>query len=292
MSIKFSKVILYTIIMLFTIFCIVPFVLVLSSSFTAENYLMKYGYNLIPRKFDITAYKLLLMDATRIVNGYKITILVTLSGTFGSLIINALIAYPMSLKRLKYRKAINIYTLITILFNGGMVPWYIVCVNFLHLQDKIIALIIPYLCQAWNVFLLRSYFQSLPEELSESAKIDGAGEYRIFFQIILPLSKPVLATVGLFIALMYWNDWWLGIMLLNKTEMQPLQLLLRSITSNIQSLQETPEALQMLNLTGGVLPSESIKMATCMVTVGPIILIYPFVQRYFIKGLMIGAIKG
>jgi ABC-type sugar transport system, permease component len=278
--------------MLFTIFCIVPFVLVLSSSFTAENYLMKYGYNLIPRKFDITAYKLLLMDATRIVNGYKITILVTLSGTFGSLIINALIAYPMSLKRLKYRKAINIYTLITILFNGGMVPWYIVCVNFLHLQDKIIALIIPYLCQAWNVFLLRSYFQSLPEELSESAKIDGAGEYRIFFQIILPLSKPVLATVGLFIALMYWNDWWLGIMLLNKTEMQPLQLLLRSITSNIQSLQETPEALQMLNLTGGVLPSESIKMATCMVTVGPIILIYPFVQRYFIKGLMIGAIKG
>lgn len=292
MSAKLGKVFSNAIILGFTAFCIIPFIIVLSSSFTAESALMKYGYNIIPRVFDVTAYKLLLMDTSKVLQGYKITIIVTLLGTFGSLTINALLAYPLSLKRVKYRQAINIFTVITILFNGGMVPWYIVCVNFLHLRDSIIALIIPYLCQAWNVFLIRSFFQSLPEELTESAKIDGAGEYRIFFQIILPLSKPVLATVGLFIALMYWNDWWLGIMLINKTEMQPLQLLLRTLTSNIQELQNSPEAARMLEMTGGVLPGESIKMATCMITVGPIILLYPFVQRYFIKGLMIGAVKG
>jgi putative aldouronate transport system permease protein len=173
-----------------------------------------------------------------------------------------------------------------------MVPWYIVCVRYLHLQDNILALIIPYLCQAWNVFLLRSFFQTIPEEMSESAKIDGAGEYTIFFKIIMPLSKPALATVGLFIALMFWNDWWLGLMLLNKAELQPLQLLLRTIQSNVQFLASSPEASQMMQMNGGRLPSEGIKMAMCIITIGPIFLIYPFVQRFFIKGIMIGAVKG
>lgn len=289
---KITKWIMYFIVLAFTIFCILPFVLVLSGSFTAEDSIIKYGYNLIPRVFDISAYRVLLMDASRIINGYKISTIVTIFGTFFSLFINALLAYPISLKRLKFRKALNIFTLITILINGGMVPWYIVCVRYLHLQDNIFALIVPYLCQGWNVFLLRSYFQSIPEEMTESAKIDGAGEYTILFRIILPLSKPVLATVGLFIALMYWNDWWLGIMLLNRTELQPLQLILRSIQSNIQFLAASPQAAQIIQLTGGVLPAEGIKMAICVLTIGPIILIYPFVQRYFIKGIMIGAIKG
>lgn len=280
------------IVTLFTLFCAFPFVLILSSSFTREEDILQYGYNLIPRTFDIHAYRVLFLDASRILDGYKISIIVTVVGTVLSLLITAMLAYPISQRRLRYRKALNLYTLITILISGGIVPWYIVCVRYLHLQDSVWALIIPYLCQAWNVFLLRSYFQTIPEEISESAKIDGAGEYTIFFRMILPLSTPSLATVGLFIALLYWNDWWLGLMLLNKVELQPLQLLLRTIQSNVQFLATSERGAEIIRNTGGRLPAEGIKMAVSILTIGPIIFVYPFVQRFFIKGLTIGAVKG
>lgn len=296
MELRFSDRIylglMYMIVILFAVFCAVPFLLVLSSSFTSEESILQYGYNLIPRVFDVSAYQVLLLDAGRIINGYKVSIIVTVVGTFASLIITAMLAYPLSLKRFKFRKALNFYTLITILINGGMVPWYIVCVKYLHLQDNLWALIVPYLCQAWNVFLLRSFFQTIPEEISESAKIDGAGEFRIFFSMIIPLAKPALATVGLFISLMYWNDWWLGLTLLNKAELQPLQLLLRTIQSNVQFISTSAQGAEIIRATGGRLPSEGIKMATCILTIGPIVFLYPFIQRYFIKGLTIGAVKG
>jgi putative aldouronate transport system permease protein len=289
---KISKATMYVVALAFAVFCTLPFLLVLSSSLTSEDSIMQYGYTLFPWEFDLSAYKVLLIDASKIINGYKVSIIVTVCGTFLSLLITALLAYPIALNRLKFRKQLNVFTLITILISGGIVPWYIVCVRYLGLQDNLMAMIIPYLCQAWNVFLLRNYFQALPEELSESAKIDGAGEYRIFFQIIAPLSKPALATVGLFIALMYWNDWWLGLMLLNQVELQPLQLLLRTIQSNVEFLATSEQGAEIVRMTGGRLPAEGLKMATCIVTIGPIIFIYPFVQRYFIKGLLIGAIKG
>ena len=179
------------------------------------------------------------------------------------MLITSLLAYPIALKRVKYRTQLNVFTLITILISGGIVPWYIVCIKYLHLQDNLFALIVPYLCQAWNVFLLRSYFQNIPEELSESAKIDGAGEYRIFFQMIVPLSKPALATVGLFIALAYWNDWWLGLMLLNKVELQPLQLLLRTIQSNVEFLATSEQGAEIVRMTGGRLPGEGSENGHC-----------------------------
>ncbi|MGG1555362.1 carbohydrate ABC transporter permease [Paenibacillus ferrarius] len=287
-----SKTSMYFVVLLFTIFCAFPFLLILSSSLTSEDAIQQFGYNLIPREFDTTAYKVLFMDSARIINGYKITIMVTVVGTFLSLLITSMLAYPISLKRLKFRKSLNIFTLITILISGGIVPWYIVCVRYLHLQDSIWALIVPYLCQAWNVFLLRSYFQTLPDEISESAKMDGAGEYSIFYRIIVPLSTPALATVGLFIALLYWNDWWLGLTLLNKTELQPLQLLLRTIQSNVQFLATSEQGAEIIRNTGGRLPSEGIKMAVSILTIGPVVFVYPFVQRFFIKGLTIGAVKG
>lgn len=283
---------MYMIVILFAIFCAVPFLLVLSSSFTNEESILQYGYNLFPREFDVSAYQVLFLDAGRLINGYKVSIIVTAVGTFASLIITAMLAYPLSLKRFKFRKVLNVYTLITILISGGMVPWYIVCVKYLHLQDNLWALIVPYLCQAWNVFLLRSFFQTIPEEISESAKIDGAGEFRIFFSMIIPLAKPALATVGLFISLLYWNDWWLGLTLLNKVELQPLQLLLRTIQSNVQFISTSAQGAEIIRATGGRLPSEGIKMATCVLTIGPIVFLYPFIQRYFIKGLTIGAVKG
>ena len=271
--------------------CIVPFWLVFISSLTPEEVIMSEGYSLFPRKVDFTAYRILLEDMGRILNGYKISIFVTVVGTVLSVIVFTLAAYPISQERVRYHRFLNFFVLFTMLFNGGMVPWFIVCRNMLHLKDSVWALILPYLANAWYIFLTRNYYRSIPGEMIESAKIDGASEYRIFFQIILPLAKPVIATISLFISLNYWNDWWLGIMLIDNTDMQPLQLLLRTITSNIQFLSSSANVNVIAQATGSI-PSEGIKMATCIATIGPIILVYPFVQKYFVKGIMVGAVKG
>ena len=273
------------------IISVVPFWLVLVSSVTPEADIISGGYSLIPRTLDFTAYKILLADAGRILNGYKISLFVTLFGTLLSVMVVSLAAYPLSQERVKYNRILNFFVLFTMLFNGGMVPWFIVCRNMLHLKDTVWALILPYLANAWYIFLTRNYYRGIPSELVEAAKIDGASEYRIFFQIMLPLAKPVLATISLFISLNYWNDWWLGIMLIDKTELQPLQLLLRTITSNIQFLSSSGNVNAVAQAAGSI-PSEGIKMATCIATIGPIILVYPFVQKYFVKGIMVGAVKG
>jgi putative aldouronate transport system permease protein len=265
--------------------------MIITGSISNEQDIAKYGYTLFPRHIDLISYRVLLLDFKSIANSYMISMIVTVAGTIASLLINTLMAYAISRKSLRYRKVISIYTLITILFNGGMVPWYIVCVNYLHLKDTLIALIVPYLANAWYIFLLRNYIQTIPDAMHESAKIDGAGEYTIFFKIILPLMTPALATVGLFTALGYWNDWWLGLMLVDKTELQPLQLLLRTIVSNIMFLKASTNAAAMQALIV-TLPSEGIKMAICVITIGPIIFLYPFLQKYFVKGIMIGAVKG
>lgn len=286
-----GKVLINIFLVLVTLFCLFPFLLVVSGSLTNETVIIREGYSLIPKQVDFTAYKLLFVDINPILRGYGVSICVTVVGTLASLLINALVAYPLSLSSLKYRKFLSVYILITILFNGGMVTWYIVCVTYLQLKDNLFALIIPYLANAWYIFLLKNYFQNIPGEMHESALIDGAGEFKIFYKIIIPLSKPVLATVALFVALMYWNDWWLGIMLINNQKLQPLQLLLRTIVSNVQFLQSSPNAAQMRQIIKA-LPTESVKMAVCILTIGPILFLYPFIQRYFVKGIMVGAIKG
>lgn len=277
--------------LLFAIICVLPFWLVLSGSLTGEAEIMAYGYGLFPKKVDFTAYKILLNDAGRILNGYKISLIVTVLGTALSVFVVALAAWPISQERVKYHSFLNFFVLFTMLFSGGMVPWFIVCRNMLHLTDSIWALILPYLANAWYIFLVRNYYKGIPSELVEAAKIDGAGEYRIFFRIIFPLAKPVIATISLFACLNYWNDWWLGIMLIDDVNMQPLQLLLRTITSNIQFLSSAGNVNAVAQAAGSI-PSEGIKMATCIVTIGPIILVYPFVQKYFVKGIMVGAVKG
>ena len=268
-----------------------PFWLVLSGSLTSEAEIMSSGYGLFPKKVDFTAYKILMNNMERILNGYKISLIVTVVGTTLSVLVVSLAAWPISQKRVKYHNVLNFFVLFTMLFSGGMVPWFIVCRNMLHLTDTIWALILPYVANAWYIFLVRNYYKGIPDELVEAAKIDGAGEYRIFYQIIFPLSKPVLATIALFACLAYWNDWWLGIMLVDKVEMQPLQLLLRTITSNIQFLSSAGNVNAIAQASGAI-PSEAIKMATCIITIGPIILVYPFVQKYFVKGIMVGAVKG
>lgn len=275
----------------FAILCVLPFLLVLSGSLTSEAEIMASGYSLLPKKIDLTAYQILLSDSGRILQGYKISFFVTIVGTVLSVFVISLAAYPISQERVKYHKALNFFVLFTMLFSGGMVPWFIVCRNMLHLNDSIWALVLPYLANAWYIFLVRNYYKGIPIELIEAAKIDGASEYRTFFQIIFPLSKPVIATISLFISLNYWNDWWLGIMLIDNTDLQPLQLLLRTITSNVQFLSSSSN-VNAIAQAAGYIPSEGIKMATCIATIGPIILVYPFVQKYFVKGIMVGAVKG
>ena len=279
------------ILLIFAMLCVLPFWLVLSGSLTSEAEIMSSGFGLFPKKIDFTAYKILMTNMSRILNGYKISLIVTVVGTTLTVVVVSLAAWPISQNRVKYHNALNFFVLFTMLFSGGMVPWFIVCRNMLHLTDTIWALILPYVANAWYIFLVRNYYRGIPDELVEAAKIDGAGEYRIFGQIIFPLSKPVLATIALFACLAYWNDWWLGIMLVDKVEMQPLQLLLRTITSNIQFL-STAGNVNAVAVASSSIPSEAIKMATCIITIGPIILVYPFVQKYFAKGVMVGAVKG
>lgn len=286
-----APIIVYVIVLIISALCLLPFVMVISGSLSTEKDIMEHGYSIIPKHFTLAAYKILFMKSDLLLQAYKITFLVTILGTFFSLMINTMIAYAISRRTLKYRSYISMFCLITILFSGGMVPWYIVCVNYFHLKDTMFALIFPYLANGWYIFLLRNFVGSIPEELHESAKIDGASEVRTFGQIILPLAKPALATIGLFIALGYWNDWWLALMLVDKENLRPIQFLLRVIVSNIQFLQSQLGISEVRKITD-MTPTEGLKMATCIITIGPIIFLYPFLQRYFIKGIMVGAVKG
>ena len=276
---------------LFALVCLYPFLLVISGSFTTKEDAILYGFRLIPRHITTAAYESLLINGTAILNGYKVTVFVTVVGTALSLFINSLMGFVLSRRQMKFRRFINFYVLFTMLFNAGMVPWYIICVNILKIKDTIFALILPSLASPWYIFLIRNYFSSVPEELYESARLDGAGDFRVYRSIYMHIATPVLATVLLFTALGYWNDWWLGLMLVDRSDLQPLQMLLRNIVSNIQYLQtmeSNPQIQQML----ASIPGDGVKMALVILTTGPILLLYPFVQRYFVKGIMVGAVKG
>ena len=250
------------------------------------------GFKVFPKEVTFASYKLLLGNGNLILNGYKITLFVTVVGTFCSIIVNGMMGYVLSRKRVAGRKFMNLYVLLTLLFNGGMVPWYLICTRYLHLKNNIFALILPSVVSAWYIFLIRNYFSGIPEEIYEAAKIDGAGEFMIFRKIYLKLATPVIATVVLFAALGYWNDWWLGLMLMDRSDMQPLQMLLRTMMSNIQFLQTMSEQSSEAQAMLASVPGDGVKMAMVVVTTGPIILLYPFIQKYFMKGIMVGAVKG
>jgi putative aldouronate transport system permease protein len=291
-KITLGKLLVTLFIVGFSLICLYPFLMVIGGSLTTDTEAATYGFSIIPRDPTLAAYKVLLSNQRMILNGYKITLLVTIMGTGLSVLINSMMGFVLSRRNLRFKGFINLYVLLTMLFNGGLVPWYIVCTRYLHLKNNIWALIIPSLVSAWYIFLVRNYFNSIPDEMWESAKLDGAGEFKIFRKIYLPLAKPVIATITLFAALGFWNDWWLGLMLIENSDLQPLQMLLRTIIANIQFLQtmgnKSAEAQALL----ASIPSDGVKMAMVIITTGPIILLYPFLQRYFIKGIMVGAVKG
>lgn len=286
-----SQTIIVIAVSLFSLSCLFPFIMVISGSLSTEKDIVNFGYSLWPKHITFDSYRILLLGSNRILDAYVVSIIVTVVGTILSLFVTSMGAYVMARRSFKYRNILSIYVIITMLFNGGLVPWYIICVNYLHLKDSLWALILPPLANAFNMFLIRNFMLSIPEDLHESAKIDGAGELRIYSRLIMPLALPVLATVGLFVALGYWNDWFLGLMFVDKQELQPLQLLLRTLISNVEFLKSSSNAAAMQRISAQI-PSESIKMALTVITIGPIIFLYPFLQRYFVKGLMVGAVKG
>ncbi len=276
----------------FSAVCLYPFLMVIGGSMTSNAEAAAHGFSIIPRDPTFAAYKVLFSNKVMILNGYKITLIVTVCGTILSVFVNSMMGFVLSRRNLRFKAFINLYVLLTMLFSGGLVPWYIVCTRYLMLKNNIFALIVPSIVNAWYIFLVRNYFNSVPDEMWESAKLDGASEFVIFRKIYLALAKPVIATITLFAALGYWNDWWLGLMLIDDSKLQPLQMLLRTIVANIQFLQtmgnKSAEAQALL----ASIPSDGVKMAMVIITTGPIILLYPFLQRYFIKGIMVGAVKG
>ena len=269
---------------------ILPLMYIVSVSLTQEADLLEYGYQLIPKHFSGYAYSYIFNSPQLILNAYGVTIFVTVAGMLVSCLITAMLAYTLSRKDYRYRRISAFMVYFTMLFNGGIVPWYMLISQYLNLKDNILVLIIPYLTNAWFVLLMKGFMQSLPVEIFESAKVDGAKEYKIFFRIVLPLSKPGLATVGLFIALMYWNDWWLALLFIDNNKLVPLQLMLNRIMSNITFLTSGMATNISIDMTK--FPNESARMAMCAMAAGPMLFVFPFFQKYFVKGLTIGSVKG
>lgn len=283
------KAIGYPLICLFALVCIIPFFLIIASSFTSESYIIKNGYVLWPKEFSTSAYELIFKNPAKILRAYGVTAFVTIIGTALSVFVNAMTGYVLQRKDFRWRNIFSFYFFFTTLFSGGLVPWYILCVKTLHLKNTIWALIIPIIVSVWNIILVKGFMGGIPGEITESAKIDGAGDFRIFVKLILPLSKPVVATIGLFTALAYWNDWYMCMLFIDKKELFDLQYLLYQLMGSIKALREIAS---QSTISVSSMPIESTKMALTIVATGPIILVYPFVQKYFVKGLTLGSVKG
>ena len=288
-SSKVFYVICYTVVALMALVCLIPFILLISGSFTSEQFIRFHGYSLIPGEFSTEAYKIIFKTPERIVRAYGVSIMITVVGTFLGLLLTSMTAYVISRKDFKYRNKFSFYFYFTTLFNGGMVCTYIFYIQYLNLKDSYLALILPMMFNVFYLLIMRTFVSSIPHALIEAAKIDGAGEWKIFFSIILPLLKSGLATIGLFLALGYWNDWYNAMLYLNTDTKYPLQYMLYSI-------QQQTQALASIASQAGIsvqnLPSSSLKLAMAVVATGPIVIVYPFVQKYFVAGITIGSVKG
>ncbi|RCX09911.1 putative aldouronate transport system permease protein [Anaerobacterium chartisolvens] len=278
---------------LFSIACVLPFVLLIIASFTDELVIGTNGYSFFPEKFSLTAYMYLWAKGAEIGRAYFISVFITVVGTLSSLAISAMLSYPLSRRDLPHRKILNFYVVFTMLFNGGLVPTYLVYTQYFHIKNTIWALLIPtLLLNGFTVMLMRTFFSTnIPSALLESAKIDGAGEIKTFMMIVIPMSLPILATIGLLSALMYWNDWFNGLIYLTDQKLYSLQNVLNRIMIDIQFLQTTNTGNQS-GLSTTNLPAETVRMAMAAVGVVPILCAYPFFQKYFVKGIALGAVKG
>jgi putative aldouronate transport system permease protein len=283
------KIISYIVLGIFALICLFPFALMITSSFMTEGEIISEGYKLIPKKLTISAYQFLLNNPKKLFDSYKVTILITIVGTTLGLFFMSMAGYVLNRKDFKYRNFFSFFIYFTTLFSGGLIPSYILMVKYLHLKDNILAMILPSIIGAWSIFLMRNFMKSIPDSLYESASIDGAGDFRIYWQIFMPLAIPALATIGLFLSFGYWNEWYNGMLYIESAEKLPLQYFLQKMVNqtNVQALIRQGVIIDIANL-----PTQSVKMATAVLSIGPIILLYPFAQRYFVGGLTVGAVKG
>lgn len=272
---------------------LLPIVLIVISSFTAEDALIQNGYSFWPQEWSLDAYYYMVKQGAVILRSYGVSIFVTVVGTLCSVLITTMLAYPMSRKSFQYRNVLSFFVFFTMLFNGGIVPAYIMWTQIFHIKNTIFALLIPnYLVNAFNVILVKNYYSNnVPDALLEAAQIDGASEMTIFRRIMLPLAVPAIATISLFTGLCYWNDWTNGLYYISNEKLYSIQMLLMNIMNNIQALRANSTA--SLLGTGAVdLPGTAIRMAMAVIGILPILLVYPFVQKHLVRGVVVGAVKG
>ena len=274
----------------FAILCLLPFILMVSSSFTSERIVMEKGFWFWPRGFTTFSYRILFENPAQIVGAYIVTMSLTAVGTAVGLFFVSMTGYALQRPDFLWRNKIAFYIYFTTLFSGGLVPFYILITKHLQLRDNYLAVLLPLMLSPWLIILMKNFTKSIPHSITESAKIDGAGDFTIFIQLILPLSKPALATIGLFIALEYWNEWYNSMLFLSSNvKYRPLQLFLYNAVTMADFIRNSSASS---NIPPQDVPAETMKMATAVLATGPVILFYPFVQKYFIKGITIGAVKG
>ncbi len=293
-DIKAFNILSYTLIALVALICLIPFLMVIIGSFTSEKEIIANGFSFFPKELSLEAYKTALKEPMAILRAYGVTASLTVIGTAMGLFIVAMTAYVLQRKDFKWRNKVSFFFYFTTLFSGGLVPWYILMVKYLGLKDSYLSLLIPPLLSVFNIIIMKSYMSGIPQALTESAKIDGAGDFTIFIKVILPLVKPALATIGMFIALGYWNDWYNSMLFINNENLYSLQYYLYKIVNNIEAYKTIlAQAGGGASLGSAIsMPSESLKMALTIIVTGPIILVYPFIQKYFVIGVTIGAVKG
>lgn len=296
-SVKMSKsdhilmAVIYIFLTVLALSCVIPFLYVIGSSFQTQNDIVRNGYRIIPKEFTLETYRLIFEAPKKLIDAYVVTIVITVVGTLAGLWITASYGYVISRKSYRLRNVLSFFIFFTMLFNGGLVPSYILMVKWLHLKDNILALILPGMCSAWNILLMKGFFRDIPESLIESAKMDGGSELIIFSKIVIPISKPVFATIALFLILGYWNSWQPSMLYIDSPNKVTLQYLLVTLMRNIQLL-NTLEAQQYgMVMQGYEAPTLGARMAMAVLATGPVLFVFLALQKYFISGITVGAVK-
>lgn len=288
-----SRVLIHLLFILMCASFIIPMIYVISISFSDEQALTQFGYRLFPKVVSTRAYMHIFQNPTQLLNSYKTTIFFSLVGSTASLLVMALVAYSLSRSNFVLRKPITFFIFFTMLFGGGTIPSYILNTQYLGLANNIMVYILPSLASAWYIIIMRTFFSQLPQSLVESAKIDGASELRIFFQIVFPLSKPVLATVFLMTLLNKWNDWYTSLLYIRDTNLYSLQYMLQKILREAEFVKSMSALGVNLNMDMQTsVPTEPVRFAMVIVAAGPMLVVFPFFQKYFTRGLTVGAVKG
>ncbi len=285
------KLIIHLIFILLCLCFVIPFLYMISLSFTPESIIKSQGYKLIPPKFSLEAYRSVFQNPTQLIDSYKVTILFSVVGTLFSMIVMMMISYALSREQFKARKKLTFFVYFTMLFSGGLVPSYIINTKILGLSNNFWVYILPSLCTAYYILILRTFFRTIPSALIDAAKIDGAGEFTIFRIVVIPLSKTVIATVSLLILLGKWNDWYTTLIYISDNKLYSLQYLLQKILRETEFLQEMSKTEQIVDIANVEKPVEGMRFAMAIIAAGPMLFIFPFFQKYFTQGLTIGAVK-